>query len=220
MGLALRAFSKQQSQGVAHFNTGLVCKLLRLLPKSGESGTYTPSAATKQLAAKLRSADHKRLKLRTALLYKTPRTALPVFPKGEVATPVGQLPSSAHDTPYSHALPKASTIVTRRTAQHLTRTFTAQHRGTAILKCTHPKKHLMRRLKFRKTRFVRFVPRYARRPIVRKITRARNRAAFAGPVIPILRYFRYAYRKGNRIFIVRRRKDCRIAVRRLGKQQR
>lgn len=220
LGLALRAVSKQQSQGVARFNAGLARKLLHLLPKGGEEGAYTPSAVTKQLATKLRSADSKRLKLRTALLYKTPRTALPILPKEGAAISVGQLPSSVHDTPYSRTLPKASTSVTPRTTQPLTSAFMAQHRDTTIMTYTHPKKHLMRRLEFRKTRFVRFVPRYVRRPIVRKITRARNRVASAGPVVPILRYFRYAYHKGNRIFIVRRGKDCRIATRRLVKQQR
>lgn len=220
LGLALRAVSKQQSRGAAHFNTGLSRKLLHLLLKSGEEGTDTPTVVTKQLATKLRSADSKRLKLRTALLYKMPRTVLPSFPKEDVAISVGQLPSFAHGTPYSRALPKASTGVTHQTTPPLTSAFTPQHRATTILKYTHPKKHLTRRLEFRKTRFVRFVPRYVRRPIVRKIIRACNRAASAGPVVPILRYFRYAYCKGNRIFIVRRAKDCRITTRRLIKQQR
>jgi len=147
LGLALRVVSKQQSLRATRVNAGLARTLLRLLPRVGEELTSDTSAAIKQLATKLRSADSKRLKLRTALLYKVPRTALTILPKEGVAISAGQLPFVAEDTLYYHTFPKeVSTYVTPSATRALTDVFTTQHRDTVVPKYTHPKKHLMRRL--------------------------------------------------------------------------
>lgn len=185
---------------------------------------YTFRRTLRGLAAKFKSIDQNRRKLRAALLFNEPR------PTHYSATATLPVPVAAADlasaelSSYARELPGTADATTEQSPLPLT--YLPAHAGVATnnlvnrkyrlrptrrRKTVYTRKHNRRR----KPRFVKYIRSYKKRREVYERAVARNRVAAPGRRAAVTRYFRFVYPKGNKIFVARYRKGRRIAARRL-----
>jgi len=200
--------------------------LFRVLPGGKTLAPFLSSSFQQQLKSKLRALDSKRLTLRKAITFNKPLDAWPsplvsaavptvgrFLPPEEVAL-FGKRPLSRAGINTAVSFPAVPSDVVAVT------TYPANRHDALSPAYTHQKKRALYQLGGRKSRFSRYIPAFIKRRLARENNELLNNLALPGLRTPIIRYARFVYPQGNRVFASYRRVGRRIKARRLANQRR
>ena len=200
--------------------------LFRVLPGGKTFAPLLSSSFQQQLKTKLRVLDTKRLALRKAITFNRPLAARPsplvsatvpttgqFIPPKEVAF-FGKTPLSRAGITTAVSLPTAPSAVVAVT------TYPANRHAALSPAYTHQKKRTLYQLGGRKSRFSRYIPAFIKRRLARENVELFNHLALPGLRAPVIRYARFVYPQGSRVFASYHRGGRRIKARRLVNQRR
>lgn len=158
-----------------------------------------------------------RCQLRSGLSFKVPRLlALPLPTPAITATTAGRKLVSDQTVPYM-ITPVAASDSAGESTKEL---YTPLRDGALALADTHQKKRLLPQIARRRARFSRFIPQRAKSRLLRNSAVASNKIAPMSTRLPVERYSRQFYIKGNRIFAARHKRSPRVAAKRVVSQSR